>query len=481
MEKRGLLFLVIAAAAGAVIGPARAPGEEPARGAAAVELCLEGELDLGLRYQGLEPAGGEWYPMTWCVVTEDESERVLFRSKGLVNPDYEDDWSVAYLPPDRVRIVRREAPPDVEFEGTSDPLEARQLRRIDPRRLAEELAAGEGGIEGVAVELESGRVRRVTTSAALPLRGSTEVVWEWEWPVAERPHLQILLGGEPLFRASGSYRVLDAAEAAALWELSGGLDPIAVPGENWPSRVDMRLETLAEDVWLVRGVRTGFQHLVIDTGEGLVVGDAPAGWVEMHEIPPTDLVPGLGVSGLSEQLIDFLAAELPGRQLRAVALTHFHDDHAGGARAFSAAGARVYAPAGSAGFLEAALNREAIRGDRLARSGRSVEVVAVAEPLALAGARAEVRLLPLGPSPHAEAGLAVWAVGRDVLFVSDVHVPRSDAPAPPPERAATECWFAGWAVRTLPASVRVINSHSTVETPVSRLSEFLSSDVCKGR
>ena len=60
---------------------------------------------------------------------------------------------------------------------------------------------------------------------------------------------------------------------------------------------------------------------VIDTDEGLVVADAPAGWVELHQLPPADLVPGLGISGLSERFIDFLDEAFTDRPIRAVALT----------------------------------------------------------------------------------------------------------------------------------------------------------------
>ena len=45
--------------------------------------------------------------------------------------------------------------------------------------------------------------------------------------------------------------------------------------------------------------------------------------------------------------------------------------------------------------------------------------------------------------------------------------------------AATECWFAGWAVDNLPPDTVVINSHSTAQTPVSRLDEYLQSDACR--
>ena len=84
--------------------------------------------------------------------------------------------------------------------------------------------------------------------------------------------------------------------------------------------------------------------------------DAPAGWLEIQQIPPADLVPGFGVSGLSELFVDFLKRQFPDTPISAVLLTHIHDDHAGGARAFAAAaGADVYAPAGDANLVKSAI------------------------------------------------------------------------------------------------------------------------------
>jgi len=210
-------------------------------------------------------------------------------------------------------------------------------------------------------------------------------------------------------------------------------------------------------------VRTGFQHLVVDTSEGLVVGDAPAGWVEFHHLPPTDLAPGLGSDGLSHRFIEFLGETFPGRPIHAVALTHAHDDHAGGARAFADSGARVFAPQELASFFDEALD---------------IRTIPIRKEALIGSEENRVRLVPMGPGPHADSMLGVWAVDRDWFFVSDVHVPNSDAAVPRPERAITECWFAAWAVDNLPETTRVVNSHSAPQTPVSRLADYLASEEC---
>jgi glyoxylase-like metal-dependent hydrolase (beta-lactamase superfamily II) len=445
------------------------------------EFCLDGEFDLGARYQGTDPQSGEFYPTTWCVITEDESHRVLFSGAGRSNPDMDGEFTVAYLPPDTVRIVNREAPPDVEFHGTDNHDEALRVRRLDPLRLLEEYKETPDSLHGVSLSANEDRVVSVKTSAALPLRGEVSVEWHWDWTTEAAPTLRLMLDGVLLFKATGRWRDLPAHEAATLWGARQGADPIEVPGDRWPARIDMQLSELTEGVYLVSGVRSGFQHLVVDTDEGLVVADAPAGWVEFHHIPPSDLVPGLGVSGLSENFIDFLNEQFNDRPIRAVALTHFHDDHAGGARAFAAAGAEIYATKATARFMQTALNRPAMPSDRLAERATRADVIPVANPITIGDSHTRVTLMPMGSGPHVSSMLGVWVPGRDYFFVSDVHVPRSKADAPRENRAATECWFAAWAVENLPPEVRVANSHSSPVTPVSRLEAYLESDVCRGQ
>jgi glyoxylase-like metal-dependent hydrolase (beta-lactamase superfamily II) len=311
------------------------------------------------------------------------------------------------------------------------------------------------------------------------LRGSTRVTWRWDWPSEDAPSLSIEIDDITVFRATGSWRDLDTAESDGLWQATPGAEPVDVPGDRWPAAIDMQRIDLADGVHLVRGVRTGFQHLVVDTEEGLVIADAPAGWVELHQLPPEDLVPGLGISGLSERFIDFLADAFPDRPIRAVALTHAHDDHAGGARAFAAAQARVYAPADYADFLETALNRAAMPRDRLSALKGKVDVIPVHDSVTLEDPHNTVRFVNIGPGPHASASLGVYAADRGYFFVSDLHVPNSDDDVPRADRVMTECWFARWAISNLPADTVVLNTHSTPQTPVSRLSRYLESERCQ--
>jgi glyoxylase-like metal-dependent hydrolase (beta-lactamase superfamily II) len=441
------------------------------------EFCLDGKFNLGARYQGMEPGKDEFVKTRWCVITEDDSERAKFTGSGKSNPDMEGSWTVAMLPPDLVRIVNADDPPDIEFHGADSLAEARRVRRIDPLRLVMEHE--QTPLEGVRVQITDGQLQAVAMSADMPLRGSVPVIWRWDWSRKKRPALKIEVDGDVVFEARGKWRELNDADAAQLWEATPGAEPVEVPGEHWPARVNMQRVDLAEGVHLVRGVRTGFQHLVVSTEKGLIIADAPAGWVELHQIPPTDLVPGLGISGLSENFIDFLAVEFPEQRIRAVALTHAHDDHAGGARAFAAARAVIYAPAGYTRFLETALNRDTMPIDRFTTVNGGIDVIPVSSAVTLSDSENTVRLVAIGAGPHASASLGVHVVEPGYFFVSDLHVPNSEDDTPRSDRAVTECWFADWAVANLPQETIVVNSHSAPQTPVSRLGKYLQSEACQ--
>lgn len=443
------------------------------------EFCLDGQFDLGARLQGMQPAAGDRYPARWCVTTEGGSDRALVSIAGHANPDMADEFSLLYLPPDTVRIIFGANEPDLEFRGTANRDEARRVRRLDPRRLVEEWRTDVDVFRGVTVDVSGPRgderLRQLSTTADLPLRGTVDVVWRWDWDDPDAPNATLTVDDDIFFEATGGWRNVDGDST---WTTTKELEPVVLPGERWPTSIDMSIESVADRVYLVKNVRSGFQHLVVDTSAGLVIGDAPAGWLEFYQVPPVDFVPGLGVSGLSERFVDFLQRELPGRPIHAVVLTHAHDDHAGGARAFAAAGGDIYAPRESAVFLANGLNRENMPADRLAALDRPAGVSPVDRTVELGEASNRVRIVSMGPGPHVDSMLGVWVVDRDIFFVSDVHVPRSDADEPASSRAKTECWFARWATTHLPADTIVINSHSPVQTPVSRLERYLDSDAC---
>lgn len=462
----------------------------------ATEFCLDGEFDLGARFQGMRPAPGEKYPTRFCYIVEEEHDRVMFHGRGQSNPDMRGDWTVSFFPPDKVRIVNRQSPPDVEFTGKNIEDEAWRYRRTDPKQLLAELKAhpdwvrarsddGTFTVQYPGSQFEAqllvidDRLQEFRILTDVPLRGRVPVSWRWHWPADHAPQLTMLVEEDVVFRANGTWRTLSTAEAEALWHLSGGQEAIDLPGDRWPATISLETQPVATGVHLVTGVRTGFSHLVIETTRGLIVADAPAGWVELQQLPPADLVPGYSISGLSENFVDYLGKQFPDTPIRSVVITHAHDDHAAGARAFAAAGAKVYAPQRVVDFLSDALNRDSMPNDRLSKKSGRVDVIAVHDRLSLDDEKNDVELIVLPGGPHVDTAIGVWAKDAGVFFQSDLHVPRSDSDAPREDRAATECWFAKWAAAQLPPDTIVMNSHSSPRTPVSRLSKYVDSAPCR--
>ncbi|MCO6511359.1 MAG: MBL fold metallo-hydrolase [Aridibacter famidurans] len=461
------------------------------------EFCLKGEFDLGWRLQGTKPEAGEFYPTEWCVISSKDSPNVRFSGKGRSNPDMESTFTVVYLPPNMVRIVNEGPQPDLEFREAIVGAEAIAVRRLDPKRIAEEIEANPGWVISksgngmIEVRFPGSRfvstVSIVDSSAIsfytdvdLPLRGRVRAVWEWKTEGEEYgARVTMTVDGMVVYRAKSTRRVLSAESASKAFEPAADEpEAVSIPGKAWPARVAMNLKTIEKGVHIVRNVRTGFHHFVVETNEGLVVADAPAGWVELHQLPPSDLVPGLGISGLSERFIDFLGGHFPGKRIRSVILTHAHDDHSGGARAFAAAGAKIYAPKGSSGFLQTALNRKEMPADRLSASGRKAEVTPVEGRFTMTDAARPVEAVSLGPNPHVDSMLGVFLPKQKIFFVSDIHVPGSDAPAPEANRAVSECFFASWAVENLPVGTRIFNSHSSQVTTVELMKKWTESERC---
>lgn len=121
--------------------------------------------------------------------------------------------------------------------------------------------------------------------------------------------------------------------------------------------------------------------------------------------------------------------------------------------------------------------------DRAEPEGRSpdsgFDIQGVSKSITLGTAGNQVRLVPLGSNPHVSEMLGVWAVDRNLFFVSDIHVPRGDVDAPVSERALSECWFASWAVKNLPPDTQVVNSHSPEITTMPRFARYLESSPCR--
>lgn len=177
-----------------------------------------------------------------------------------------------------------------------------------------------------------------------------------------------------------------------------------------------RLRRLAEDVWLIEGLggRLAYNALAVGLDGEIVVVEAPL------------------ASGIGEEVLARAREAMPGRPVTTLALTHHHDDHAGGTRPFVAAGATLLTTAGNVDYFRAmAAAPRTLHPDALARGPRPPEIEVVRGRRVLGAGRRRLELIEVGPSPHVDEMLVAWLPEEGILFQGDLlNVPRG-GPVPP--------------------------------------------------
>ncbi len=458
------------------------------------QYCLNGEFNIGARYQGQNINADEFHPTLWCITYDNQTKKVEFKISGHFNSDMGGENIIKYIPPSTVELLAQNGNVNAVFQGALIGDDARTHRRIDPNFLLHEINSNPSWIvsetingntkeykvrypnSGFITEVSviNNKLKLLKTWADLPLRGRVPISWHWDW---SNPNelVTIHVEDDVLFKATASRR---SGLNPASWLKTPSETTPVIPGKAWPARQAMSLTEIGSNTFLVSNVRTGFHHLVVNTDKGLIIADAPSGWVEIQQIPPKDMAPGLGVSGLSEMLIDFLLQQWPNKPIHAVVLTHFHDDHAGGARAFSAHGAKIYSHFKHQQFLQDGLNSNAMPTDQLSMKGTHAIISPIKIKTEL-GTTPEVILHSLSNNPHTDGALALEVPSINILFVSDIHVPSNDKPEPNPNKVATDCWFAKWATQNLTESTMVHNSHNNTVSPTWRLGKYLATEECR--
>jgi glyoxylase-like metal-dependent hydrolase (beta-lactamase superfamily II) len=141
---------------------------------------------------------------------------------------------------------------------------------------------------------------------------------------------------------------------------------------------------------------------------------------------------------------------LPGKPIRYAAITHHHDDHAGGTRDYVAEGATIVTTPGNRRYVERmAAARPTIRPDALARRPQPLRVETIAgKRRVLSGGGRTVELIDIGPSPHAEEMLVAWLPNERVLFQGDLLNLPTNALGTPMVANATTRHFADWLRRS---------------------------------
>jgi glyoxylase-like metal-dependent hydrolase (beta-lactamase superfamily II) len=180
-----------------------------------------------------------------------------------------------------------------------------------------------------------------------------------------------------------------------------------IPPSSYKTPPPLTLSKIANDVYLLHGVAYSNNVLVVAFNDYLLVIESPE----------------LGAfKQANEQAIAKLKEAFPDKPIRYHAFTHFHADHAGGARAYIAEGATILVTPGNKLFVEhMAAAPFRLLPDALARASRQplIEVIK-GKKYVLRDTRHVVEFYDVGPYAHVKEELIVYMPQEKLLFEGDL-------------------------------------------------------------
>jgi glyoxylase-like metal-dependent hydrolase (beta-lactamase superfamily II) len=178
-----------------------------------------------------------------------------------------------------------------------------------------------------------------------------------------------------------------------------------LPFEEYTRVQQVDMAPLAPGAWLARGGT--HNSLVVEMADHLVVFD-----------------PAL-FEARSEGVIAAAKKSAPGKPIRHIVLSHFHDDHMGGVRTYAAEGAIVVVHSSAGDYVRSILGqRRRLEPDRLEiarRDGRigQPSVVLVDDAITLTDKTREVKFYNV-PNGHSSGMLVAYVPHARVIFTADL-------------------------------------------------------------
>ena len=215
------------------------------------------------------------------------------------------------------------------------------------------------------------------------------------------------IGGEPAgFRQFENGRLsVQASYRGTLRGDRATVPQVAIPGESKkvavpPAAAPVLIEELAPDVFLVRNAGgADYQSLLVRFEDRLVVVEAPRS------------------PQRARAAISAIKAWDAQRPIEQTVITHHHDDHIGGMRAYAEAGARIVTTPGNVALMRALLDAP----HTIQHAPRvTADVVGIKTGTKIRDERNELVLLSPGPNEHVFESLIAWLPRQQLLFQGDL-------------------------------------------------------------
>jgi glyoxylase-like metal-dependent hydrolase (beta-lactamase superfamily II) len=230
----------------------------------------------------------------------------------------------------------------------------------------------------------------------------------------------------------------------SLFARPAGLTETPQPATTQPAE---RMSQVAPGLWQLENIAPGYNMLVAEFGDHLVVVEAPNN------------------SAVTERAIATIKRTIPGKPIRYVVPTHHHSDHAGGVRSFVAEGATIVTTPGNAALFRrmAAANARTIAADALSRAPRGPVIETFTGRRVFTDGTRTLEVRDIGPSPHARELLVAYVPSAGIVFQGDLLNTGADGTSVAPGNDAT-VHFAQWLDRSGLDVKTILGVHSPPRT-----------------
>lgn len=225
------------------------------------------------------------------------------------------------------------------------------------------------------------KVGALMTPATFLWKQGGEVVATWTYQVEFEPQLA----------------------AATFDDATGGFRVLAVNAAQAAQQRPVGVEKLGDGVYVVNNLGGGaYNVLAVEFSNFVVAVEAPLG------------------TQVGEQAIAEIKKAIPNKPITHVAITHHHNDHSGGIRAFVADGASVVTTRGNAQYVKSVVASPQLR-DALSSNARplKLELVEGRKRVFTDGSQT-LELHDIGPNPHAREMLVAYLPKQKILFQGDM-------------------------------------------------------------
>jgi glyoxylase-like metal-dependent hydrolase (beta-lactamase superfamily II) len=421
---------------------------------APVPILVEasGTLFQGAEHQGRSPDDPTPAPFTetWAYDPASGAVGLEYRQK---RPDGTEEWiRELYLAEDEQLLVFMDSRSAIRLTGPQFTLSRdRKLRRFPPLLLKEVLRAPEalrligryGSLDGVQAQTrsgeslslffgrDSGMLGWVEYLRDLPTFSDSSISWKFfdyreVAGVGQLPHRYAILINKRHFTDMEVVRTSTRTdEVLSFLRIPQDISvarTIAIDSER-NAAANASVVEVAPGVHWLRNLRTGFHTLFVEFDTYLLAVEAPAGYPLLSELPAGDVAPGPSESWLSERYLEIMRETVPEKPLRYLALSHFHNDHAGGLYAFAAKGVHLLAAESEVEAIEGFLGANHTLCDREPAGADAFRIEAVDRRRIITDGNRTVELLDMGNNPHTDHLLLTWLPEEKVLYVADLLTP----------------------------------------------------------